>query len=136
MTSQHSFSPRHFQVIQSSSQLTLRAQVIRLMLIMWPAIELVLSHSPAFPSIYLPFCAHELKRCYLTLCWTYTWQDHYKSLTNQRPFISITSNPTDTFSEYAILALQSRCTHVVKTMQCFIINILPTQESWSNDGIS
>ena len=62
------------------------------MLIMWPVIEVVLSHSPAFPSIYLPFGAYELKRCYLTAGWTYTWQDHYKSLTNQRPSIPIISN--------------------------------------------
>lgn len=49
-----------------SWQLTLRAQVIRLMLIMWQVIEVVLSHSPAFPSIYLPFGVYELKRCYIS----------------------------------------------------------------------
>ena len=71
----------------------------------WPVIEVVLSHSPAFPSIYLPFCAYELKRCHLTAGWTYPWQDHYKSLTNQSPFIPIISNPMDLFSKYVILAL-------------------------------
>ena len=71
----------------------------------WPVIEVVLSHSPDFPFIYLPFCAYELKRCYLTAGWIDPWQDHYKSLTNQGPFIPIISNPTEIFSEYVILAL-------------------------------